>query len=290
MIKRTGKFSASSNTFLKKIAKARRLLLSFLVLVLLGLIFLKFNLFNISEIKVNLENINCAAVEQIKSDSRLVGQNIFFIDEDKFKQTLIQKYLCIKEIQIEKFYLQQIEVKVVGRKPFVKIGSYQEISPILALDLKEATPSSSTALLDWSYPTPVDLHTADETGFVFDTESKDSLPLFLLPGGDIKLAKQVDQTMFEKLSLIFNKLNMEENIWGREPQMKIVDNELLIKIFLKEDQKEQKIIFALERDILKQLASLQLILQKAKIDNRVMEMIDLRFDKPVVIYFQKTKS
>ncbi len=43
-----------------------------------------------------------------------------------------------------------------------------------------------------------------------------------------------------------------------------------------------QIIFRLEGDINIQLASLQLILDKAKIDLKELEFIDLRFDKPVV--------
>ena len=43
-----------------------------------------------------------------------------------------------------------------------------------------------------------------------------------------------------------------------------------------------KIIFKLRNDIDKQIASLQLILEKAKMETSKLEFIDLRFDKPIV--------
>jgi hypothetical protein len=50
------------------------------------------------------------------------------------------------------------------------------------------------------------------------------------------------------------------------------------------DVQEMKVILNLKGEYLKQLASLQLILQKNKIDSKRIESVDLRFAKPVVIY------
>jgi hypothetical protein len=41
---------------------------------------------------------------------------------------------------------------------------------------------------------------------------------------------------------------------------------------------------------LRQVASLQLILHKAKIESALMESVDLRFDRPVVIYSPMSKN
>ena len=48
-----------------------------------------------------------------------------------------------------------------------------------------------------------------------------------------------------------------------------------------------KVVFDLSEDIDIQIASLQLIVQKAKIGSSKLEFIDLRFDKPVVKYAPK---
>ena len=48
-----------------------------------------------------------------------------------------------------------------------------------------------------------------------------------------------------------------------------------------------KVFFRLDNEIDLQLASLQLILEKAKIDERILEFIDLRFDKPIVRFAPK---
>ncbi|MBI2334917.1 FtsQ-type POTRA domain-containing protein [Candidatus Daviesbacteria bacterium] len=54
-------------------------------------------------------------------------------------------------------------------------------------------------------------------------------------------------------------------------------------------QSMPQISFALDKDIEEQIASLQLILAKAKIDEETLEFIDLRFDKPVVRFAPKKK-
>ena len=46
-------------------------------------------------------------------------------------------------------------------------------------------------------------------------------------------------------------------------------------------------IFLLDRDNQKELASLQLILQRNRIDLRSIESVDLRFDKPIVTFEKK---
>lgn len=52
-------------------------------------------------------------------------------------------------------------------------------------------------------------------------------------------------------------------------------------------QSKPTIIFSLENDAALQLASLQLILEKAKIGKGQIDLIDLRFDKPVLRYAQR---
>jgi hypothetical protein len=50
------------------------------------------------------------------------------------------------------------------------------------------------------------------------------------------------------------------------------------------NQKDLKLAFLLTGNHLQELASLQLILQRNKIDLKSIESIDLRFDKPIVVY------
>ncbi|KKS13713.1 MAG: hypothetical protein UU67_C0020G0034, partial [Candidatus Daviesbacteria bacterium GW2011_GWB1_41_5] len=50
---------------------------------------------------------------------------------------------------------------------------------------------------------------------------------------------------------------------------------------------QYKVILSLQKDIPLQLASLQLITEKAKIDGRLIEVVDTRFNKPVVVYAPK---
>jgi len=87
----------------------------------------------------------------------------------------------------------------------------------------------------------------------------------------------LDEGLFKKISTVFTET--------RKYEINISEAEVLDQDFLV--LSPRKIAFSLKRDILKQLVSLQLILQKAKIDESMIETVDLRFDKPVVKFLPK---
>ena len=67
----------------------------------------------------------------------------------------------------------------------------------------------------------------------------------------------------------------------------VVGNRLIV-------DSEPRVTFALNKEISRQSASLQLILRQAKMnldpdkpDSRSVESVDLRFDRPVVVYSKK---
>ena len=61
------------------------------------------------------------------------------------------------------------------------------------------------------------------------------------------------------------------------------DPKIYSKIYLSLGQKPQ-MVFVLDDKSDHQLASLQLILDQAKMDTKEVEFLDLRFDKPIVRY------
>lgn len=255
------------------------LLLPALLILILFLAFLSwnFNFFTINDFILNSNGINCATTQEIKKDLNLIGKSIFSLNLKGAKANILKKYLCVKDVTFISSLPKNLQVEISPRKPLVKISLY--------LASLEATPSSSAALLDWSFPEASQpLFLADEDGFVFGQYDNLPLPLLFLQEPNLKVGQKLNQTIFSKANLTFNRLN-QLGVWQNNSRGKLVGGSLLLDL-------KPKIIFNLNNNILKQLTSLQLILEKAKIDQREMESIDLRFNKPVIIYnskWQKTE-
>jgi hypothetical protein len=254
------------------------LFILFLVILFLALIW-KFNVFSIEKIDV-ISNIECACKTDLEKDLNFL--NITFLDlkSSRINKLLKEKYLCIQDVSIEYSFPRVIKVTVYGRKFFTKVFPLNKTLDFIET---EASVSSETALIDWSFPevSSGDALVADDMGYIF-VRKPDDFPLpKLFMSENLKLGGQLDLKKIRLIKEIFDKYYQIEQI-SLQPSFKakILGNTLLIN-------SSTKIAFSLERDILRQLASLQLILQKAKIDQRPIEIIDLRFDKPVVEYQQK---
>lgn len=248
------------------------------VLVISTLIIFKSGFFNINFLAIQTEGF-CLTSEDFQQAVKIKGESIFFIDRDQISANLLQKYLCLKAVEIEKEFPSKIKINLIDREPLVEVSSYVLTTPFPLKDL-EASSSSQAALLDWSYLQDKDFMVADEDGVIFKEKEAINLPKLFLPDQEIKLGKQLDKILFNKLSEVIKKI-------GSDALIKVSGNFLLIQSDLDDYQGKKKLVISLEKDLMAQLASLQLILQKAKIDDRPMEIIDLRFDKPVVIYKQK---
>jgi len=251
-----------------------------LAFFLLLFLILKSNLLTIQKINIQPFNISCVNDKLLENDLDFKGQNIFLFDQKKAKQKILNKYYCIKDVFFKLSPSQQIEVNVIGRQAFSRLAVIKNIP--FEKELQEASPSSVSALIDKSMPQVPNGLTlvTDETGFVFDETEDTLLPVIFLIDQNIAKGRQLDKDLFENIVLIFNKFKEfglvdPQNLSGGILLTKIMENNIIIKANI-------EVVLSSEKNILKQLASLQLILQKAKIDGKEMKSIDLRFDKPVV--------
>lgn len=247
------------------------------VLVIAGIIAFyfisqQFGFMRIKKVEVKQGGAECVSGKELTEDLNISGRNIFEFSVDE-KKTL-DKYPCIKSIEIKKKLPNRIVMVINGRKPFMRVARYG-----LAVDFKESTPSSQTALIDWSEPvsSTASYFLADDEGVVFATTGSTSLAIFFFPE-EMRFGKKVTGELFQKIVEVLRGLN---NIGERVSFGKITGNSLLI-------QGDIRAAFGLSSRIDRQVASLQLILGKAKIDGRLIESLDLRFDKPVVIYKGKS--
>lgn len=258
-----------------------------LIFILIGIIY-RFGLFNINQIEVKKNNVQCFDDQKFLSEfntsklslSEIKNENILFFNEQRIKNKIFSEYVCVKNISFEKKFPNKLKIIINGRKSIAKISSYKS-NELIDLKELEATVSSEAALLDWSSSetSSTDNFIIDDEGIIFTNKDENGLPVLYMPIADnlLKIGNKLKNTDFKKVSLLFNKLSqMNVNLL----QTKLSGQNLQVL-------GQPKIVFLLEKDVLKQLASLQLILEKAKIDERNMEIIDLRFDKPVVKYLPK---
>lgn len=237
--------------------------------------FLKLNIFSIKDVEINLNGVDCVDASKIQSEVNLTGKNLFLTDYESVSNSLKSKHLCIDAIEYDKAISGKVKINLNKRTPIARVGSYQK-KVDLNIENLEATPSSSAALLDWESVNVDKLYLVDKNGFIF-AEKEENIPRLYLLDQVLNLGSQLDARIFTKIALIFSKL-AEAGITGYESKIDGID--LLVS-------SQPRIVFSLERDIKKQIASLQLILQKAKMDSKTIEIIDLRFDKPVIMYTSK---
>src|SRR3989338_5820628 len=226
-----------------------------LVFVVVSIAVWQLGILRVSKVSVSQEGIPCI------SDAVLLEQTFI---QDKF-------YWEIDQARLES------EVIVKNRKPIAAIKSYRPPLPVL-FGNKEATPSSTSAVLNWSFPDLVaENEVVDKSGKVFLASDTSWLPLVLIDRHDLKVGDDINDILFTNLTEIFSKFS---EVGLSVYRVKIVGQYLMT-------DSSPGIALNLESDIKRQLASLQLILSKSKIEQREVSSIDLRFAKPVVVYSPK---
>lgn len=259
--------------------KLKKIVLILCTIIFLPVLIWKLNVFSITKIDTK-SNAECVSEQDLAQELGSLSINWLDLNSTRIKDKLTTKFLCIKDVNISYNFPRGIKIEVFGRKFLTKVVSFDQTS---AFSNFESSPSSEAALIDWSFPaiSSDDAFVADNSGFIFIKKpSNFPLPTFFL-AENLSLGKQLDFKIFTTLDLVFSKcLQMGIFMDPLNFKAKKYGNILLLDSF-------PKVALSLERDILKQLASLQLILQKAKIDEKTVVIIDLRFDKPVVEYLPK---
>lgn len=248
----------------KRIKKRNLFKLLFIIPIIALVIFLiRSDFFNIKYIDVKLDKIACAEANQIKDSSGLLGQNIIFLDSKKAKENIKNKFICVRDTTLSRHFLNKISLAVSGR------------TPVAILRLAEASSSSSIEEIATPSAKPgMDAFLVDDEGVIFSKDGQGSLPNIFFTDQTISLGEKLENINSLK---IIDRVKM----LAVEPQNAVVADNILI-IF-----SSPKVVFRLDEKIDIKLASLQLILQTAKIDDKRLEFVDLRFDKPIVKFASK---
>lgn len=251
----------------KKSLKKYVLIILLVMLLIPSFILVKSDVFRIKEVIIKSSEINCVNNSSLKDLLKLEKKIVFFVDESQIKKNIKGKYYCIKDIIITYQIPYTVYAEIIKRESRAKVVSLTLKESSLSAKLEEvATPSA-----------------------------QDYLNIFLIDDEGILFSKENSATKFPEIFIYDRELNLGQSITSISGGIfKIFDtvgsfgiNIDSVKIFFDKfliTESLPKIAFNLEKDLDKQLASLQLILGQAKIDSAELVFIDLRFDKPVVRY------
>lgn len=268
----------------KKKSPKKIIVIFFLVLLVILLVVLttkyKLNLFSIKNVEVSLNGASCSTDSMIIKESNLVGEDFYNVDTNAVEAMLKKKFLCIKSVKVDIYFFNKVRINVSPRIPAVVLAQTDE--PKIVETPEEASTSASfLKSLDFSNPVIIDNFLADNEGVIFAKKAEDlNLPV-LFNNQKLSLGQKIDGNIFGNIVIIFQKtkefgLNFNE--------AKFYSNDKLIL------NTTPKIVFDLDKEPKVQLASLQLILEEAKINDETVDFIDLRFDNPVVKYSTEKKG
>lgn len=244
--------------------------LLFLIIVLV-IFLVQSKILLIQNVDINLSKVNCINSEDLKRGLNLQNQNLLFLDSDKFRKDLEKKHYCIKQIDLNKIFPNKVQLNIKGREAFAKLIVLKNTASDSAGILYEATNSSNLKS---------DNFIIDDEGVVFNKEKNASLLNIFIKDENLMLGKKISQFDIKKITKILRILN-ELRIFVKSVILSGEDSILI--------ESNPQISMSSKENLDLQLASLQLILTEAKINEESIEFIDLRFDKPIVRYAPKKK-
>lgn len=199
----------------------------------------------------------------------VIARSLWSVDLDQVKQTIYGLNKAIHSVEVHRQPLDTLFIKVVERKPVA----------VITLNRKEITPDEKEI-------TKVEYYLIDEEGEIFfQTPRQVSLPEFSYPelsndlnSGEEVLGMSLDHGVTEKVVEVLSQINNLESIKVNE--LNLIDEETVEGVT--EDGINLKL--SLNKEIDKQIETIELILQNAQLGGKKVNLIDTRFDKIVIRY------
>ncbi len=249
-----------------------RALITFIIVFILLLIIIIFsvfrsNFFSIKTVDVAVDKLSCADSNQIKNSIQLIGQNFFLFNSVKVRENIRNNFLCVRDVKTSRHFPSHVSIFVSGREPKVLLLVFGNREATQGATFEDIATPSAKAVEN------ADSFFIDREGVIFaKADNTANIPKIYYYGLDISLGKQ------KKRLVDLLKILEKVKLYGLD----IRQSQLSDEIFIMNPPRGPKIIFNMDQKLDAQLASLQLILNQAKIDENQLEFIDLRFDKPVV--------
>lgn len=223
---------------------------------------------------------DCVASSTVLGYLNLGETNYFAFDPGSLSKKLQDKFFCLGTVEIKKSFPDTLSIRLKKRQPAVSIRGYK--LPDLGFSLSEATSSTQAAeVADAFKKAPLSGHfVADSTGFVFARqESGLNLPELDVYGDDVRLGRAVPEGAVEAVLQISGRL---DKLAVPPAKFRKVGRSLYLESKL-------AVNFSLEKELARQLAELEIILEQARLEAKGVEKVDLRFNKAVVVYSKKAR-
>lgn len=255
----------------------------------------------LSKYEVEASELTCTNKMQINKFLEGLKLNYFVFSNLDLEGKLKQKYLCIGKIDARISFPDKLTLKVIGRKAEfaasqIIIGQESNPEVNLPIDYQVATESSKAAetvkiidqiLKEVSESSNSSYFLIDSEGVIFDESyGSISFPVLKIVGEDLKVGGRVPGDLVGKVKELTRGLS---NMEAPTDNIIIVGDKIII-------DSKPRLIFSLNKRLDYQTTSLQLILAQAKMNSDSnlprsdnIESIDLRFNKPVVVYSKKKK-
>lgn len=201
--------------------------------------------------------VECKAGEKIctpeteKSFLTLIGQNIWTINIDKEQERIKNSSFVFNEVEISKVWPNKLKLDIFLRKPVGRVS----------FDKKDYFVFSDDGMI------------------ISRQEEFDRVLPLVIVYEKFPLNLGVQANELAGAAGLFTALT----VYGINGSGYNLHEDGYLSIRLP-DQSE--VIFSLEKDMEKQVASLQLILSRSKIEGKPFSKLDLRFDKPVAVFKQ----
>lgn len=258
--------------FLRILRIISTLLISLLAIIALFFL-LKSDFFKIDTISCFVNDTPCSGEVWTKLLSLSVGKNVLFLSPKTLTEEIQKNFPDVDGVMIKKTLPNKLNFELKAREAIAVI--VQEAQPQFKAATESAQISTSSA-----EGKPVflgkDFFIVDKTGVVFKkADSSFDLPIILISDiGEINLGQKVPtDPLVQSITLVtlLSKLDLKPEI------LKVSEGTVLAWL-----AGGPKAAFSLKKELPSQVGSLQLILSRAKIEGKTPEVIDLRFDKPVV--------
>lgn len=228
-------------------------MVGFLGLVLGTAFFLKSDFWRAKRINCQLNGHDCPAELRSSLMGLFQAENILFFSTPRAVKKVQDVFPGLSQVRIEKHFPQELLFELEERKP------------VAAVTLKNEGAT--------------DFFWLDQEGiFLRKTTSRDDLPLVLVVSWPpLAVGEKLPLEGLE--AIIFLLTNLKWRLLAPK-QAEIVDSSKA-KVWLADNL---QVTFSLQKDLDDQLASLQLILSRTKIEGKPPKRVDLFFDKPVIAY------
>ena len=102
-----------------RFAAFKKLIILIIILISLAVGYFVINQspFNIKKVEINLNKVNCVSENDLNKEINVVGKNIILLDRNLIKNSLLQKYSCMKSVNFLFSGPSALKINVSGREP-----------------------------------------------------------------------------------------------------------------------------------------------------------------------------